>query len=217
MERKAVSESCRKEREPETLTPGALGLAAPFSSAHQARDRSAESRREVREPKKEREKMSSATNPGAATSRVAHARPLSTPAQGGMSSATLESRDPSFALYSPAALDSPDPQATLMAAAEITGLDRTFDSLLQIVRARSKVDAPPCEEQMERIEALRRQYYQSYANVFEEFFGTERAVEVLVSLQREPVQRFLAARRAMAPELAKRLEELESQMGAMEV
>ncbi len=161
--------------------------------------------------------MSSATNPGAASSHVAHHEPPPVSAREGISSAPIGSRDPSSALFSPAALDSPEPQETLMAAAEITGLARTFDNLLRIVCARCKVEAPLSEKQVERIEALRRQYHGAYANVFEEFFGSERAVEVLVALQREPVQRFLAARRAMAPELAKRLEELERQMGAMEV
>jgi hypothetical protein len=105
----------------------------------------------------------------------------------------------------------------LLAAATTTGEAETFESLLETARSRRQASEPLSKEQRELIEALRRDYFRAYAQSFEEFFGSARALELLAALQRAPVKRFFAARRAMAPELAAKLELLKRQMGAMEI
>lgn len=110
------------------------------------------------------------------------------------------------------------PTDELHAASRVTGADILFLQLVQLISSkqtgREAVTEPLARE---RVAALHDAFRDACASIFERHLGRQRAPESLNALQSAPLQRFLAARQAMAPALAERLAELKQRMGNIEI
>jgi hypothetical protein len=104
----------------------------------------------------------------------------------------------------------------LLAASRLTGADILFLHLVEVVAAKV---APIERDQAarQRIEALHEDFRRRCAEIFERQLGTEQALQSLAALETAPLQRYLAARHAMAPALGYHLGELEKRMGNLEL
>jgi hypothetical protein len=110
------------------------------------------------------------------------------------------------------------PTDELRAASRVTGADLLFLQLVQLISSkqtgREAVTEPVARE---RIAALHEEFRDACAAIFERHLGRQKALESLNALQSAPLQRYLAARQAMAPALAKRLAQLKQRMGNIEI
>jgi hypothetical protein len=112
----------------------------------------------------------------------------------------------------------PQPIDDLRAASRLTGADILFLQLVQLVASkqtgREAVAAPLARE---RLAALHDEFRGACAAIVERHLGRQQALESLAALESAPMQRYLAARQAMAPALAKRLAALKQRMGNIEI
>ena len=110
------------------------------------------------------------------------------------------------------------PTDELRAASRVTGADILFLQLVQLISSkqtgRETVTEPLARE---RVANLHDEFRDACASIFERHLGTQQALESLSALQSAPLQRFLAARQAMAPALAERLAQLKQRMGSIEL
>ena len=111
--------------------------------------------------------------------------------------------------------EAPNP---LLAASRLTGADMQFLQLAELVMSkltgRGSVSEPEARVQIERWHA---QFRQVYASIFQKHLGAQQALSSLAALESAPVQRFLATRQMIAPEVKQRLAELEQRMGNLEI
>jgi hypothetical protein len=105
----------------------------------------------------------------------------------------------------------------LRAASRVTGADLLFLQLVQLIASKQTGNASVTEPlARERVAALHEEFRERCASIFERHLGPQ-AVESLKALESAPLQRFLAARQAMAPALTERLAQLKQRMGNMEI
>jgi hypothetical protein len=106
----------------------------------------------------------------------------------------------------------------LRAASRVTGADLLFLQLVQLIAlkqtGRETLTEPSARE---RVAALHEEFRDSCASIFERHLGRPQAVQSLRALESAPLQRFLAARQAMAPALTQRLAQLKQRMGNIEI
>lgn len=110
------------------------------------------------------------------------------------------------------------PTDELRAASRVTGADILFLQLVQMISSkqtgREAVTEPSARR---RVAALHDEFRDTCASILEKHLGRQRALESLNALQSAPLQRFLAARQAMAPALTERLAQLKQRMGNLEI
>jgi hypothetical protein len=109
------------------------------------------------------------------------------------------------------------PEDELLPAARLIGADTLFLQLVervatQVTGASSLGDAGA----QERISALHEEFRLACAAIYLRHLGPERALPSLVALASPTVQRYLIARRIMAPALAQQLIALKRRMGNIE-
>jgi hypothetical protein len=100
------------------------------------------------------------------------------------------------------------------ALSELTGADALFESLVDSVAAQVRSPQPGVSAQQlrTRLLAFRPRFDAVYLSVLQEHLGNDLAA--LVKVLREPrVQAYFGARRSMAPELGRLLQELSLEMG----
>jgi len=68
-----------------------------------------------------------------------------------------------------------------------------------------------------RLELVQAEFRAACASIVEKHLGQAQAVAALHALESAPVQRYLAARHAMAPALRNALNQLEQRMGQIEI
>jgi hypothetical protein len=110
------------------------------------------------------------------------------------------------------------PTDELRAASRVTGADLLFLQLVQLIASKqtgSESAAEPLAR--ERVAALHEEFRDSCASIFERHLGRPQAVASLKALESAALQRFLAARQAMAPALTERLAQLKQRMGNIEI
>jgi hypothetical protein len=111
-----------------------------------------------------------------------------------------------------------DRSEDLIAASRLTGADLAFYRLVQAVSSKQTGSASVTDPAArERIGTLHEQFRRSYAALFEKHLGRDRAVAALAALETATMQRYLAARSAMAPALQRGLQQLQQRMGNIEV
>ncbi len=112
----------------------------------------------------------------------------------------------------------PQPTDELRAASRLTGADVLFLQLVQLIASkqtgRDEVTEPRARE---RVAALHEEFRVVCAAIVEKHLSRQQALESLAALESAPLQRYLAARQAMAPALAKRLAQLKQRMGEIEI
>jgi hypothetical protein len=115
-------------------------------------------------------------------------------------------------------MNKPSEDDLLLAASRLTGADLELERLQQAIAAQSTAQASgddrPARESLERVRARFRALY---AVLFVKHLGRQRALEALEALQSTSAQRYLAARSAMLPVLSQRLQQLQQQMGNIEI
>jgi hypothetical protein len=110
------------------------------------------------------------------------------------------------------------PPDELRAASRVTGADILFLQLVQLISSklngREAVTEPLARE---RVAALHDEFRDACASILDKHLGRQRALQSLNALQSAPLQRFLAARQAMAPALTERLAQLKQRMANIEI
>lgn len=110
------------------------------------------------------------------------------------------------------------PCAALLAASRLTGADIWFLQLVELVAAKQKAVTKLREPRtVERIAQLHVHFQRSCAAIVEKHLGREQAIQSLEALESAPLQRYLAARQAIAPALTQQLGALQQRMGSLEI
>lgn len=104
----------------------------------------------------------------------------------------------------------------LLAASRLTGADVLFLQLVERIATRHGQQKLSGEAR-ERVAALHQEFRRRCAESFERQLGREQAIESLAALESAPLQRYLAARFAMAPAFNHQLGELRKRMGNLEI
>jgi len=100
------------------------------------------------------------------------------------------------------------------ALSELTGADALFEPLVESIAAQARSSQPGVSVQQlrARLLAFRPRFEALYRSALQEHLGSDLAA--LVQVLREPrVQAYFGARRSMAPELGRLLQELSFEMG----
>ena len=106
----------------------------------------------------------------------------------------------------------------LRSASRVTGADILFLQLVQLISSKQTGRETPMEAPArERVAALHDEFRDACASIVEKHLGREQAIESLDALQSAPLQRYLAARQAMAPALAERLAQLKQRMANIDI
>ena len=110
------------------------------------------------------------------------------------------------------------PSDELLAASRLIGADILFLQLVELVAAKQKA-IPKLRDSrtVERIAQVHAQFQRSCAAIIERHLGREQATSSLAALETAPLQRYLAARQAMAPTLSQQLGALQQRMGSLEI
>jgi hypothetical protein len=112
-----------------------------------------------------------------------------------------------------------DPSASedrLLAASRVTGADLLFLQVVQQITARHGVQKLT-GAMRDAVDALHAEFRLSCAASFQRRLGREQALRSIDALESAPLQRYLAARQAMAAALAHRIGALQKQMGELEI
>ncbi len=104
----------------------------------------------------------------------------------------------------------------LLAASRVTGADVLFLQVVEHIAARHGLRKLPGQTR-ERIEEVHAEFRRACAESFERRLGHEQALQSIAVLESAPLQRFLAARQAMAPAFSQQLGELQKRMGDLEI
>ena len=111
--------------------------------------------------------------------------------------------------------ESSDP---LLAAARLTGADLLLSQLIELVATKERGAASVSDPLVrDRLEAVRAQRSRDSAQVLQKHLGREPALRALAALDSAPLQRFLAARRSLAPALARHLQTLRRRIAELEL
>lgn len=123
-----------------------------------------------------------------------------------------------------AVMDDPFPTTP----AEVTGADAMYIGVVETIVRRfitsrggdplnpATLNGPDVERVKAGLFSLYPDFQRLYAELFVKHVGAEHAPAVLAELQREPLQRYLAARSAMTAELKQGLAALRDRMSEME-
>lgn len=106
----------------------------------------------------------------------------------------------------------------LLSASRVTGADILFLHLVQLLSSKLTGDelvADPAAR--ERVDALHREFRLACASILEKHLGRRQAAESLKALESATLQRYLAARHAMAPAFQRDLAQLTERMGDLEI
>jgi hypothetical protein len=104
----------------------------------------------------------------------------------------------------------------LLAASRVTGADLLFLQVVQQITARHGVQKLTGATR-DAVEALRAEFRRSCAESLERQLGREQALRSIDALESAPLQRYLAARQAMAAAFAHHLGALQKRMGELEI
>lgn len=110
------------------------------------------------------------------------------------------------------------PPSELISASRVTGADLLFLQLVQLLSSKltgNEAVADPAAR--ERVDALHREFQLTCASIFEKHLGRHQALESLKALESAAMQRYIAARQAMAPSLQAELAQLTHRMGNIEI
>lgn len=108
------------------------------------------------------------------------------------------------------------PSDRLLAASRVTGADVLFLQVVAQIAAKHGLRTLTGATR-ERVEAVHAEFRRSCAETFERQLGREQALQALTALESAPLQRYLAARQAMAPAFVHQLGELQKRMGNLEI
>jgi hypothetical protein len=109
------------------------------------------------------------------------------------------------------------PSNELLPASRLIGADTLFLQLVEKVATQATGAASVADtDARQRLHALHDEFRLACAAIYLQRLGPERALPSLAALASAPVQRYLLARRTMAPALAKQLLALKQRMGNIE-
>lgn len=114
------------------------------------------------------------------------------------------------------ATDDPRADDRLLAASRVTGVDVLFLQVVQQIAAKHGVKKLSGATR-DAVEAVHAEFRRSCAESFERQLGREQALRSIAALESAPLQRYLAARQAMAAGLSHHLSGLQKRMGELEI